>query len=256
MCTICGKQSRRRKGRSKSRKKNAIIAALAIVVVGLVGYYEGFINIEKDVIELKVPESVTGFVDDMGVMLAEETSGIRERISEAEIPVPESLPVRTESGFDHLLVETHIYRFTNEERQERGLPTLNRMSAIDSIARDHSADMGTRGYFSHDTPEGLDPSARGNREGYTCRKDYGLHYTIGLAENIHLAYTYSSYMTLDAPSSYTWFDSEETLARDIVDGWMDSRGHRENILNTGYDRVGIGVHITPEEEVYSTQNFC
>ena len=44
--------------------------------------------------------------------------------------------------------------------------------------------MSNRNYFSHDTPEGLDPTDRGNNAGYTCRKDFGSYYTEGLGENI------------------------------------------------------------------------
>ena len=46
----------------------------------------------------------------------------------------------------------------------------------------------------------------------------------------------------------------EDLAFRIVDGWMNSPGHRENILTETYDRKGIG--IGAEESVWVTQNFC
>jgi uncharacterized protein YkwD len=46
------------------------------------------------------------------------------------------------------------------------------------------------------------------------------------------------------------------LAEVVVDGWMDSPGHRENILEDGYGLQGIGVAISSDEEVFVTQNFC
>ncbi len=46
----------------------------------------------------------------------------------------------------------------------------------------------------------------------------------------------------------------EEIASRIVDGWMDSPGHRQNILETSYDKEGIGV--VADERVYVTQNFC
>ena len=52
------------------------------------------------------------------------------------------------------------------------------------------------------------------------------------------------------------YHSLEELANLVVDGWMDSPGHRENILNSSYDVEGIGVAINDDEEVYVTQNFC
>ena len=48
----------------------------------------------------------------------------------------------------------------------------------------------------------------------------------------------------------------EDLALQIVDGWMNSPGHMENILTETYDREGIGIGIGAEESVWITQNFC
>ena len=45
-------------------------------------------------------------------------------------------------------------------------------------------------------------------------------------------------------------------ARDTVDGWMASPGHRENILTPTYDRLGAGMAISSGGELYATQNFC
>ena len=50
------------------------------------------------------------------------------------------------------------------------------------------------------------------------------------------------------------FNSLEELAQSTVDGWMDSPGHRENIL-TPFSREGIGIIVTDEGEVYITENF-
>jgi uncharacterized protein YkwD len=48
----------------------------------------------------------------------------------------------------------------------------------------------------------------------------------------------------------------ERIASQTVNGWMNSPGHRENVLDKGYDREGIGVAIGANEAVYVTQNFC
>ena len=169
--------------------------------------------------------------------------------------IPKNI-VRTESGFSNAVIEEKIYEFTNDERQKHGLSKLTRISAIDSIAMGHSQDMSNRNYFSHNTPEGLDPTGRGSKAGYDCRKDYGSYYTHGLAENLFYSHTYSHYTVEGVKSSYTWITDEETTAKDIVDGWMNSPGHRANILEKKYDKIGVGVVINSDEEVYSTQNFC
>jgi len=164
--------------------------------------------------------------------------------------------IREESGFDSAVIELHVYRLTNSERETHGLPALVRDQRLDSVARGHSQDMADRGYFAHLTPDGLDPTARGGLSGYECRKDYVSHYTYGLAENIFLGHTYSAYMIEGVKSTYSWAADEEAVAASIVDGWMGSPGHRANILDGDLDRIGVGVAISPDEEVYSTQNFC
>lgn len=127
---------------------------------------------------------------------------------------------------------------------------------LGSIAAAHSRDMGVKGYFSHTNLAGRSPSERGEAVGYTCRKDFGSYYKIGLAENIHQAWLYSSYSTLSGLVVGKDYYSLAELAEVIVQDWMDSAGHRENILDEEYDRAGIGVFVTDTEEVYTTQNFC
>ncbi len=163
-----------------------------------------------------------------------------------------NIPIRLESGFDTSLIEDYVYEFTNKERQKREMPSLDRTTTIDSIARNHSLDMSNRNYFDHVTPEGLDPTDRGIKAGYDCRKQYAY----GLAENIYQMYTYSSYTAWGDSLTYDWFEGEQAIAKELIYGWMYSPGHRENILNKSYDRIGVGVIINSDEEVYATQNFC
>lgn len=165
-------------------------------------------------------------------------------------------PPRLESGFAARLVERHVYEMTNAQRESAGLGTLVRVQEIDSIAMGHSADMASRGYFAHESPQGAGPSLRAELAGYECRKDFGAYYTEGLAENIFHTHTYSSYLTAGAPLTYDWLEGEEELAGQMVGGWMDSPGHRRNILDPQFDRIGIGVYITDDEQVLATQNFC
>lgn len=141
-------------------------------------------------------------------------------------------------------IERHIYLLTNAERESRGLDLLQRNMLVDSIARAHSQDMADRDYFSHVTPEGLDPTNRGLKAGYDCTKDYGTHYTYGLAENI---FWYGG-----IPYSHT----AEDIAGKTVTDWMNSPGHRGNILESSYDRIGVGVAFDDNERMYATQNFC
>ena len=159
--------------------------------------------------------------------------------------------ITTNPRIDPGIVARHIHTMTNKQRTSRKLSALSRIGAIDSIAHRHSLDMSDRNYFEHVSPEGVTAWDRLERAGYDCS---------GFAENIFLqpAYISYSYTDKDDPSSYTynWIKDEKTVADKIVTGWMNSPGHRKNILNPQYDRIGVGVVINADEKVYATQNFC
>lgn len=116
--------------------------------------------------------------------------------------------------------------------------------------------MARLGYFDHTNLQGEDPTARGARAGYDCRHDYGSYYSYGLAENIAKYYLYSSATYLAGVEISRDYYTLHQLAAEIVDGWMNSPGHRANIVNPDYDRAGIEVAVDAEEAVYATQNFC
>jgi len=153
-------------------------------------------------------------------------------------------------------IEYLVHELTNLEREKYGLSQLAFDPEIRLIARGHSLDMGVREYFAHETPEGLTPSDRAAKNGYSCQKIVGLLIYSGIAENIFQGHLFESYYTINGEiTSYDW-NTEEEIAKTIVDGWMNSPGHRKNILTEIYDREGIGVEITPDHKVYVTQNFC
>ena len=92
--------------------------------------------------------------------------------------------------------------------------------------------------------------------GYDCRKDFGSYYTYGLAENIYSGTLYSQYWTRNGVVVNKDYSELDEFAFVVVDGWMNSPGHRENILDGSYDVEGIGVAVSADERVYVTQNFC
>ena len=158
--------------------------------------------------------------------------------------------------FDAKQIEYYVHEFTNQERVNHGLSQLVFDPEIIQIARGHSSDMAEREYFAHETPEGLSPSDRADQNGYSCQKIVGLIIYSGIAENIFQGYLFDSYYTINGEiTSYEW-NTEEEIAEITVEGWMNSPGHRENILTKVFDREGIGVEITQDYKVYVTQNFC
>ena len=52
------------------------------------------------------------------------------------------------------------------------------------------------------------------------------------------------------------WNSEGEIAQSTVRGWMESAGHRQNILTNSYDKDGIGIAISSDDKVYITENFC
>ena len=77
----------------------------------------------------------------------------------------------------------------------------------------------------------------------------------GLAENIHQRWLYSSITYINGLPSYNW-NTQKDIAVTAVKGWMESLGHRKNILTASYDRTGIGVAIAENGKIYITQNSC
>ncbi len=105
--------------------------------------------------------------------------------------------------------EEEMLRMVNREREDNGLAPLVMNIALGKLARAHSQDMLSRGYFSHYTPDGLSPFDRMNAA--------------------DIEYTYAGENLALAPSV--------GLA---MQGLMNSPGHRANILNPNFNKVGIG----------------
>ncbi len=140
-------------------------------------------------------------------------------------PATRSLPVNLPG------VEAAIVTMTNDIRRRHGLPVLLEDEVCREAARRHSADMLNRHYFSHADPEGRTLKER--LPANLAARSWG--------ENI---WTGNGY---DPRQVYS-------LARKIMAGWMDSPGHRENILGPGYTHLGVGV-MAKNREIDATQVF-
>lgn len=152
-------------------------------------------------------------------------------------------------------LEMEIHTLINEQRRINGLVDLGYDSSLASVARKHSADMAQNNYFSHYNLQGLDPTARGSVDGYSCNKNYGAYSTTGISENIFQNNLYASVTYYNGVSRYAW-NSPADIAQSTVRGWMSSPGHRENILTSTYDREGIGVAIANDNKLFITEDFC
>lgn len=160
-------------------------------------------------------------------------------------------------SIDPAALEERIHELINYQRQQNGLSTLTFDPFLADIARGHSRDMVTRNFFEHMNPDGLLARDRGVAAGYPCiRVVRGGSYN-GISENLYLGTRYASYYSNAAGviTAYNWRTADE-IAEQAVTGWMNSSGHRHNILTSRYEFEGIGVAFSPDDKIYVTENFC
>ncbi|MGC4101096.1 CvpA family protein [Ferruginibacter sp.] len=121
-------------------------------------------------------------------------------------------------------LEQQMLSMVNAERTKRGLKPLVPDATLYLAAYNHAADMFSKGYFAHNTPEGIDPFQR--------MKKLGITYT-SAGEN--LAHSYN----LDSAHN----------------GLMNSPGHRANILNGHFGKAGIAVLVSQSKGMMVVQEF-
>lgn len=132
-------------------------------------------------------------------------------------------------------VEQELLRLTNTERQKAGLAPVALDTRLQSVARLHSLDQAAKNYSAHRSPEGKEPADRLRAAGIAFNLE---------GENIR-------WVSSRAPSA---------VANDMMYegsyGWMNSPGHKANILNPNYTHVGIGVFKSSTDGKFiATQNF-
>ncbi len=121
-----------------------------------------------------------------------------------------------------------VVDLTNEERADFALSNLRRNSTLDEAARLKAEHMAANEYFSHYSPDGVSPWYWFNQTNYSF---------VHAGENLAVHFT----------------DSDE-----VVDAWMNSPSHRENILNGNYTEIGVGAAAGSYEgfkTVYVVQLF-
>lgn len=113
----------------------------------------------------------------------------------------------------------------NAERRKHGVPPLATDAILARASRVHSTDMVKRSYFAHDSPEGRTVVDRLRAARYIPK---GRGWTVG--ENL------------------AWGSGPLGSPRAIVQAWINSPGHRKNLLSPRYSAVGLGiVHGSPQD---------
>ncbi|MFG1945071.1 CAP domain-containing protein [Nonomuraea sp. NPDC048826] len=120
-------------------------------------------------------------------------------------------PARTGSGAS--AAESEVVRLTNRARAGNGCRPLVHDAKLRKAAERHSADMAARGYFDHTGRNGSSAGDRIQAAGFAPIRSWG--------ENIAMG---------------------QRTAAQVVQGWLDSPGHRQNIMNCSFTHIGVGHH--------------
>jgi uncharacterized YkwD family protein len=118
--------------------------------------------------------------------------------------------------------EQKVVELTNQERAKQGLPALKVDVELSKVAKEKSRDMQANNYFSHDSPTYGSP--------FDMMKQFGIEYS-SAGENIAMG---------------------QPTPEEVVQAWMNSEGHRKNIMNSTYTHIGVGY---VEDGHYWTQQF-
>ncbi|MED1408834.1 CAP domain-containing protein [Bacillus paramycoides] len=118
--------------------------------------------------------------------------------------------------------EQRVVELTNAERTKQGLPALKIDTELSKVARIKSEDMQKNNYFDHNSPTYGSP--------FDMMKKFGISYK-SAGENIAQG---------------------QRTPEEVVQAWMNSAGHRANILNSGFTHIGVGY---VESGNYWTQQF-
>jgi uncharacterized protein YkwD len=139
-------------------------------------------------------------------------------------PSRSAKPSRTEGLTGDAALEAAVIDLVNTQRRRARCPEVHLDERLRTAARGHSVDMARRNEMSHEGSDGSSPWDRAERAGYDA----------ALSENVAMGYA---------------------TAQAVMDGWMNSRGHRDNILNCEAKAIGVGLARSGNGTPYWTQMF-
>ncbi len=137
-----------------------------------------------------------------------------------------SAPANTETPAQSAAsYEQQVLELVNEQRANYGLAPLSYSKELEAVAYAHSKDMAQNNYFSHTNLSGQSPFDRIHTAGISYRS---------AAENIAAG---------------------QKTPQEVVSAWMNSAGHRANILNSSVTKMGVGIYSGGSYGIYWTQLF-
>jgi len=130
-------------------------------------------------------------------------------------------------------IELEVFRLVNWARAERGLDPYRYDDGLADLARRHSGNMRDFRFFSHTDHEARTPDQR-------RLKYYPELLAVRFAENIATGFG----------------TTESEIAFNLMESWMNSPGHRANILSSDFTHIGVGIVHAAATKYFGTQNFA
>lgn len=154
-------------------------------------------------------------------------------------------------------VAEHAHTAANRARTDAGLLALSWDPDLAAVAQRHADDMGERRYFAHDSPEGEGLAERMVRARYRCEIVLPSGRLLTGAENLAMIpWAPSVVIRKDGSRGAAEVRDAAEVAREAVRGWLDSPGHRANLLHPHVRSEGLGAHVQKNGQVLIVQVFC
>lgn len=145
---------------------------------------------------------------------------------QAEQPLTQAAPAQAEPARASFgSYEQQVVDLVNKERAAVGLPSLQMNSKLSGVAEKKAEDLRDQNYFAHQSPTYGSP--------FDMMKQFGISYTAA-GENIAKG---------------------QRTPESVMDGWMNSPGHKANILNANFTEIGVGYVTDSGGTTYWVQHF-
>lgn len=211
---------------------------ISLILVFILGFWMAFSGILTGTKAGNVLETIVGYLPDRNTIeqivekpqqnKKREIESASKEIDESEETKPAIFSQNSEVNYE--IVEEKVIELTNELRQEQGLSTLQPNNALRTGAYVRAEELGES--FSHTRPDGSD--------------------AFSVFETENLSYPYKR--AGENLAMGTYYLPEEKMAQFLFDGWVESEGHYENMVQQEYTEIGVGVHYDGEY-LYLTQLF-
>jgi len=211
---------------------------ISLILVFILGFWMAFSGILTGTKAGDVLETIVGYLPDRNTIeqivekpkqnKKREIESASKEIDESEETKPAIFSQNSEVNYE--IVEEKVIELTNELRQEQGLSTLQPNNALRTGAYVRAEELEES--FSHTRPDGSD--------------------AFSVFETENLSYPYKR--AGENLAMGTYYLPEEKMAQFLFDGWVESEGHYENMVQQEYTEIGVGVHYDGEY-LYLTQLF-